>query len=157
MLGFDQADFGATGWAVIPAFLDAGDRTFCAAAVDAVLSLPQHLGMRRPGNDLVPLRWDHPVVERILTSEKHIDRLRRVLGARDLRWLSAYVSTKPPYSPPVVVAPGLVVLGPSNQLRASGYSGRSSVLPHGHQCAKWRAAHLARLPSQEHAYSQATA
>lgn len=47
----------------------------------------------------MPLRWTDSVVALLLSSKKRLDSLRQAIGATDLRWISAYVSTKPARSP----------------------------------------------------------
>lgn len=99
MPSISSAPFECAGWSVIPSFLGASDLAALAAAVDAVLAGPRHPGMSRPGNDLVPLRWNDAIVARILGSEGRIQQLHDLLHASDLKWISAYVSSKAPYSP----------------------------------------------------------
>jgi hypothetical protein len=91
--------FEETGYHVIPSFLDAQDLAVFAEGLVAVLARPEHLGMSRPGNDLVPLRWNDAIVARVLASPSHLRRLSETLGARDLKWISGYASLKAPRSP----------------------------------------------------------
>jgi ectoine hydroxylase-related dioxygenase (phytanoyl-CoA dioxygenase family) len=87
------------GYAVIASFLNRPELQLFGRAVDDVLSSARHTGMSRPGNDLVPLRWNDPIVRLVLGSERHIRRMRDVLDAPDLKWLSGYLSLKAPHSP----------------------------------------------------------
>ena len=52
----------------------------------------------RPNNRLLPLLWDDKLTE--LVAAAH-DRISTAIGARDLRWISGYVSVKEPHSPPL--------------------------------------------------------
>ncbi|HEX2065700.1 MAG TPA: phytanoyl-CoA dioxygenase family protein, partial [Candidatus Thermoplasmatota archaeon] len=54
----------------------------------------------RPHNTLAPFRWDHPLT-RLVTQAGRLERLRGTTGGSDLRWISGYVSTKAPASPPL--------------------------------------------------------
>jgi hypothetical protein len=55
--------------------------------------------MNRPGNDLIPLRWNDGIVARILGLRQRMRLLRDLLRANDLKWLSGYVSIKAAHSP----------------------------------------------------------
>ena len=68
----------------------------CAAA-DA-LARPIAPGCERPHNTLVPLRWDDGAVRAVLAAGGARTAIAAALGADDLRFVSAYVSVKPPGS-----------------------------------------------------------
>lgn len=55
----------------------------------------------RPHNTLLPLRWDDPIVARVLGDRARVARLRERVAASDLRWISGYVSIKEPRTPPL--------------------------------------------------------
>ena len=93
--------FLADGYCVIPDFIKADELSLLSRAVDAVLIQTTHPGMSRPGNDLAPLRWSDEVVTLILRSADRLNRLAAAIAAPDLKWLSAYVSTKRPCTPPL--------------------------------------------------------
>jgi hypothetical protein len=84
---------------MLPSYLNAPELQLVIEAVDHALSSARHTGMSGPGNDLVPLRWNDPVIAAILRSERHIDRLRDLLEPDDLKWLSGYLTLKAPRSP----------------------------------------------------------
>jgi hypothetical protein len=95
-----QADpFASRGWALIRHFLDPSELQQTIADVSNVILLPRQSCMNRQGNDLIPLRWNDTIIARILHSPPRVQRLRDLLRARDLRWLSGYVSSKAPCSP----------------------------------------------------------
>lgn len=94
-----RTPFEKAGYGIIPSFLDAGGLRVFADDVAQALRAPAHAGMSRPGNDLVPLRWDAPTVAHILGSAPHLAKLAALTGARDLKWISGYVTTKAPRSP----------------------------------------------------------
>jgi ectoine hydroxylase-related dioxygenase (phytanoyl-CoA dioxygenase family) len=96
-----ETQLQADGWALLPRFVDADELGPLASAVDAVLSLERPTCMQRPGNDLVPLRWNDAIVAALLGNERRLAAIDDVLGPRDLRWISGYVSTKAPHSPPL--------------------------------------------------------
>jgi hypothetical protein len=91
--------FEPRGWGVIRSFLEPSELGPITASLSEVLLLPRSPCMSRPGNDLIPLRWNDAIVARILGSKKRVQRLRDLLQAADLKWLSGYVSTKAPHSP----------------------------------------------------------
>jgi hypothetical protein len=92
------AAFLESGYGIIPAFLEPHELACLGAQVERMLSQPRHPGMNRPGNDLVPLRWDNDIVAHILRSPRRLQLLAEMLAPADLKWLSGYVSTKPPRS-----------------------------------------------------------
>ena len=94
-----SAAFESSGWLVIPGFLDAIEVETVRATLHSALAQPRPACMNRPGNDLVLLRWDEPVISQMLRSRERIARLRELIGADDLRWLSGYISSKAPHSP----------------------------------------------------------
>jgi ectoine hydroxylase-related dioxygenase (phytanoyl-CoA dioxygenase family) len=94
-----MSDFGRDGFAVLPGFLEAGELEVLRSEVEDVLAAPLPPGCERPHNTLAPLRWSSPVVERLLAAGRRIAGLADAVAARDLRWISAYVSVKEPESP----------------------------------------------------------
>jgi hypothetical protein len=94
-----ECQFEAEGFALLPQFVDAGELGALAAAVDCVLALDRPPCMQRPGNDLVPLRWNDAIVALVLGDDRRIAAIDAALRPRDLKWISAYVSTKLPRSP----------------------------------------------------------
>jgi hypothetical protein len=94
--------FTDLGYSVMPSFLEAHEVPLLGSLVEAALTAPSSNGMSRPGNDIIPLRWDDSIVRQLLASDRRITALRTVLQAPDLRWLSAYVSSKPSRSPALV-------------------------------------------------------
>jgi ectoine hydroxylase-related dioxygenase (phytanoyl-CoA dioxygenase family) len=89
------------GWALLPGFLSAEALALARADLADSLSVRTPTCVRQPGNDLLPLRWDDLLVARILRSESHVQQIHDALEARDLRWISGYVSVKAPASPPL--------------------------------------------------------
>jgi len=91
--------FLADGFVRLPQFVEAHELCALAAAVDAALALDRPPCMERPGNDLMPLRWDDAIVATMLGSARRIAAIEATLRARHLTWISGYVSTKVPHSP----------------------------------------------------------
>jgi ectoine hydroxylase-related dioxygenase (phytanoyl-CoA dioxygenase family) len=88
-------EVGATelrGW-LTPSEVGAARR-----ATDRVLAGPRHLGCERPFNTLVPLRWNSPLVQLVLRSDQRLTQITSAIDAQDLRWVSGYISMKPPNS-----------------------------------------------------------
>jgi ectoine hydroxylase-related dioxygenase (phytanoyl-CoA dioxygenase family) len=93
-----SASFRSDGFAVLDGFLDEEALERVRRDVAAVLARPLPAGCERPHNTLAPLRWDDGAVAAILSSERRLAALSAAVGADDLRWISAYVSVKPPRS-----------------------------------------------------------
>jgi ectoine hydroxylase-related dioxygenase (phytanoyl-CoA dioxygenase family) len=87
------------GYAVLDRFIDDAEVAVLRTDVERLLRSPQGESCERPHNTLVPLRWDHTIVEQILASETRANRLSEVLGGGDPRWISGYLSLKEPHSP----------------------------------------------------------
>ena len=84
------------GFALIHGLLSACEVAAVRGEID---ELPRHPSCERPHNTLVPLRWDTPLVTRVL--DRHAARIGEAIGARDLRWISGYISVKEPHSAPL--------------------------------------------------------
>ena len=95
------SDLRRLGYRVLERFLDEEAVRSTSRGVDAALDGPAMLGCQRPNNRLAALRWDHPVVRVVLDDRDRMAGLKRAAEARDLRWISAYVSSKEPFSPPL--------------------------------------------------------
>jgi len=91
-----QRSFVGAGFVVLPGLLSAVGLRQARVAADRAVAAPDGLSCERPNNTLVPLRWDSPLVELMLGES---DRIAEAVDARDLRWISGYVSVKDPHSP----------------------------------------------------------
>jgi len=89
--------FARDGYARLPRFVAPDELEPLRRAVDRTLADPLPPGCERPHNTLAPLRWNHPLVEALL-SPARIDALRAAIPNDDLRFISAYVSVKDPRS-----------------------------------------------------------
>jgi ectoine hydroxylase-related dioxygenase (phytanoyl-CoA dioxygenase family) len=89
------------GFAVLERFVAPHEVAALRAEVDAVLSAPLAPGCERPHNTLAPLRWDDPIVERVLSAPARMRALAHAVAGRDLRWISGYVSVKDARSGPL--------------------------------------------------------
>jgi ectoine hydroxylase-related dioxygenase (phytanoyl-CoA dioxygenase family) len=90
--------FSTTGFVVLPGLLSAPRLQQARVAAEQAVDDPDGLSCERPHNTLVPLRWHSLLVELVLDAH---DRIAGAVGARDLRWVSGYVSVKEPQSPPL--------------------------------------------------------
>src|ERR1035437_95749 len=97
--GMDEQEFVITGYKIIRSFVDSDELPFLREKVEQGLTVPPQPGCSRPGNDLHPLRWNDEIVAYLLQSARRLQRLREILNPGDLKWISAYLSTKPPHSP----------------------------------------------------------
>lgn len=86
--------FGRDGLALLPGFVGPAELGALRDDVEAALARPLPAGCERPHNTLPPLRWDDPVVVRVLDCERRVAALAQAVGATDLRWISGYVSVK---------------------------------------------------------------
>jgi hypothetical protein len=86
------------GFLVLERFLGQEEIRALGADVEAVLAAPLPPGCERPHNTLAPLRWNDQISQQLLRSDVRRDALSEAVGARDLRWISAYVSAKQAHS-----------------------------------------------------------
>ncbi len=91
-------DFLSSGYAVLPGLLAEKSLASARRDADAVVAAPSEVSCERPHNTLVPLRWCDPLAEVAVIAAP---RVAAAVGARDLRWISGYVSVKDPDSPPL--------------------------------------------------------
>lgn len=75
--------FDSSGWLTIPDFLNTVEVETVRATLHSALARPRPACANRPGNGLVLLRWDEPVVAAILGSRQRIAWLRDLTGASD--------------------------------------------------------------------------
>jgi Phytanoyl-CoA dioxygenase (PhyH) len=87
------------GYAVLKRLLRADEVVALRADVERLLLAPARPSCERPHNTLVPLRWNDSSVVRVLASESRRSRLKEIVEAEDLRWISGYLSLKEPRSP----------------------------------------------------------
>ncbi len=69
--------------------------------VESMPTAPRELVCTRPHNTLVPLRWNDPLIRLLLASGRRVQRLANVTCGDDLKWISGYISSKEPNSPPL--------------------------------------------------------
>jgi hypothetical protein len=86
------------GFAVLPQLVGRAELFDLQAQVDRVMAQPLPPGCRRPHNTLAPLRWDSPLVARMLADDRRVRAVAAAAAAADLRWISGYVSVKDPRS-----------------------------------------------------------
>lgn len=92
------SQFHHDGFVLLPGLLAPGQLEHARAEADRTVAKPAGLSCERPNNTLLPLRWDDTLTELVLASHH---RISTAIGARDLRWISGYVSVKEPHSPPL--------------------------------------------------------
>lgn len=88
----------AEGWCSLPGFIGGADLEKCRALVDEAFGRTATRCMDRRGNDLLPLRWNDPIIQLLLESPSRLEQLRGVLG-QDIRWISGYVTSKAASTP----------------------------------------------------------
>jgi hypothetical protein len=92
--GFDDG-----GYRVLRRFLRNDETARVQTLVDEALRSPHETACNRPNNMLLPLRWNNPIIQLLLGSERRLRALCEAIGADDLRWISGYISIKEPRSP----------------------------------------------------------
>lgn len=96
-----RSDFLHDGFVFLKGFLDARETSTVRMAVESLRLSASHGSCTRPNNTLLPLRWNEPIVRMVIGSKLRRQTLSLAVGASDLRWVSGYVSTKEPQSPPL--------------------------------------------------------
>src|ERR1700690_810747 len=91
-------EFRSRGFAVLRGLLAAEPLRRARIAAERAVRNPGGIACERPNNPLLPLRWGDELVNLILAGHA---RIGWAAGARDLRWISGYVSVKDPHSPPL--------------------------------------------------------
>ena len=94
-----SSDFAVDGFTTIPALFEEPDLQEIEKQVQRGLALPRDPIMNRVGNHLVPLRWNDPIVARLLCRTSVLTRIGAAVAAADLRWISAYISSKDASTP----------------------------------------------------------
>jgi Phytanoyl-CoA dioxygenase (PhyH) len=97
----DNHDFAQDGFAVLRSFLGKDELPTVRSLVNSFLATPLPITCARPHNTLMPLRWKDRLVQLLLTCGHRITQLSEVVYARDLRWISGYLSSKDAHSPPL--------------------------------------------------------
>lgn len=97
----DAHCLGADGWLIIRRFLGDEELAFVRESLRAAAAQPRPSCMSRAGNDLTLLRWNEPSIAQVLGAPSRMQRLETSLEAGDLKWLSAYISSKAAHSPPL--------------------------------------------------------
>jgi hypothetical protein len=87
-------DFSRDWFVVLRGFLGEQETATARTLVESILRLPHGLACARPNNTLLPLRWNDPLVQLLLLSERRMRTLSDAVGADDLKWISGYVSIK---------------------------------------------------------------
>jgi hypothetical protein len=90
--------FAEDGYAVLGGFLDTPLLAELRPHLDAAIQAPPMPGCERPHNQLFPLRFNDPIVELVLQEGTHLQALKALTDAQDLRWISGYISTKEAHS-----------------------------------------------------------
>jgi ectoine hydroxylase-related dioxygenase (phytanoyl-CoA dioxygenase family) len=91
----------SAGYTILREFVAPAELDSLRQIVDDLVGSATGEPCARPNNVLVPLRWDDLVVEAVLCAPSRTRRLREAVAARDLRWISGYVSIKKPQSLPL--------------------------------------------------------
>jgi ectoine hydroxylase-related dioxygenase (phytanoyl-CoA dioxygenase family) len=87
------------GFVSLRAFASAQELDVLRAAVAGLAGASHDGACKRPHNTLLPLRWEHPIVELLLSDPERVANVRTATSANDLRWISGYVSIKEARTP----------------------------------------------------------
>jgi hypothetical protein len=96
---FLETDLASHGFRVLRKFLDLSELAIVSSLVGSVHTTCRDISCTRPHNMLVPLRWNDAVVQLLLASERRVQTIAEASQAKDLKWISGYVSIKEPCSP----------------------------------------------------------
>ncbi len=91
-------EFRNRGFVALQGLLPAGQLKQARIAAERAVTAPIGTSCERPNNSLIPLRWGDDLVDLVLGAYR---RIALAIGARDLRWISGYVSIKESHSPPL--------------------------------------------------------
>ena len=91
-----SCEFRTRGFVPLPGLLKADQLIQAWNAAERAVATPSGISCERPNNTLIPLRWLDDLVDLVLSAHR---RIALAIGARDLRWISGYVSVKEPHSP----------------------------------------------------------
>jgi hypothetical protein len=81
----------------IDGFLDRTLLEWARPLVDTAVRRPTEPGCERPNNRLIPLRWDDELVSLVLDDDGRRRQVAAACDARELRWISGYLSVKSPW------------------------------------------------------------
>lgn len=95
------SDFRVDGFALLEAFVDKTELEEIQSLVKSTLTVATQSACTRPHNTLQPLRWNDATISFLLGSERRVQMLIDALHAKDLKWISGYVSIKEAHSPPL--------------------------------------------------------
>jgi hypothetical protein len=94
------ASLARDGFRVLKEFLRPSEMEEIKGFVETAMRLPNDSTCTRPRSTLTPLRWNDAIVQRVLLSEHRLGRLRNGALGDDLKWISGYIGSKEPFSPP---------------------------------------------------------
>jgi len=89
------------GFFRLRAVFDADRVITLRAQIAAVRDEQRPVGCARANNELIPLRFDDELVIAALSTPGFLGRVGAVADASDLRWISGYISVRPPCSGPL--------------------------------------------------------
>jgi hypothetical protein len=92
-------EFDTDGYVALSRFLDRRETAEVQALVEPAVRLSCDSVCKRPQNMLSPLRWNDPIVQRIVRSKRRMQALRDATDGGDLKWISGYISIKEAFSP----------------------------------------------------------
>lgn len=97
----DIESFNSQGFVVIKNYLDKIELPVIETEVEKTIATNKTSTCIRPNNTLLSLRWNDYIVGKILSSPYRVSRIINAVGAKDLKWISGYISIKDPHSPPL--------------------------------------------------------
>lgn len=93
-----QTGFPEEGYVVLKNFLNKMEIAAVQNEVETVIAERRDSTCVRPNNTLLPLRWNDSLVAIFLKSKYRIQTLKNAIEARDIKWISGYLSIKEPNS-----------------------------------------------------------
>lgn len=93
----EQNFFIRDGFTVLKKFLLPDEISIIQNEVEKTIELGRESTCIRPNNTLLPLRWNDSLVGLFLNSGYRVQMLKEAIQAKDIRWISGYISIKEPH------------------------------------------------------------
>lgn len=101
MIEKKEAEFTKNGFVLLRSFLDDRCCNLISHEIEATINSGTSCACTRPNNSLHLLKFDHEIIRLVLGQSERVKRLEKHVAAKDLRWISGYISSKDPFSPPL--------------------------------------------------------
>ncbi|MBT2564684.1 phytanoyl-CoA dioxygenase family protein [Pedobacter sp. ISL-68] len=97
----NEMKFTKNGFALLRSFLDETSCDLIRSEIEATINSGVSGACIRPNNTLHLLQFDHEIIRIVFGKPERLKKLKKQVAAKDLRWISGYISSKEPFSPPL--------------------------------------------------------